>query len=256
MSAAPEAQRSARGLELLRELALSDFRLKYEDSALGYAWSMLSPLLMLAIYYFVFRHVVGVTTPGYLVYLVVGIVYWTFFQDCTFAGLNALTGKAGVLKSIAVPPGLVVGGGVLSTFITLGINSAVLVLTLLLCGRLSPLAPLALLPIACLGLLAAGTSFLVGLLHVHFRDTGLIWGILLQALFWLTPVVYVVDGPLAELLYLNPVARCLYLIRWFLVYSYFPAPRFILLTVAASVLVFAAGVLAFQRRARFLPELL
>ena len=49
-------------------------------------------------------------------------------------------------------------------------------------------------------MIAAGASFLVGLLHVHFRDTGLIWGILLQALFWLTPVVYVVDGPLAELL--------------------------------------------------------
>jgi ABC-type polysaccharide/polyol phosphate export permease len=245
MSGWPEARRGARGAELLRELALSDFRLKYEDSALGYAWSMLSPLLMLCIYYFVFRHVVGVTVAGYLVYLVVGIVYWTFFQDCTFAGLNA------------VPPGLVVGGGVLSTFITLGINTAVLLLVLALAGRLSPLFPLAIVPIACLALLAAGTSFLVGLLHVHFRDTGLIWGILLQALFWLTPVVYVVDsGPLAELLYLNPVARCLYLIRWFLVYNYSPAPRFVLLTVAASVLVFVVGLSAFQRRARALPELL
>jgi ABC-type polysaccharide/polyol phosphate export permease len=256
MSFGLERRPPGRARELLRELALADFRMKYEDSALGYAWSMLSPALMLAIYYFVFRHVVGVTTPGYLVYLVVGIVYWTFFQDCSFAGLNALTGKAGVLKSIAVPPGLIVGGGVLSTFITLGINSGVLVVALLLAGRLSPLAPLALLPIACLGLLATGTSYLVALAHVHFRDTGLIWGILLQALFWLTPVVYVVDGPLAELLYLNPVARCLYLIRWFLVYSYFPAPRFILLTVLASSLVFAAGLFAFQRRSRLLPELL
>lgn len=256
MNALPEARGTARWLELLRELALSDFRLKYEDSALGYAWSMLSPLLMLAIYYLVFRHVIGVTTPGYLVYLVVGIVYWTFFQDCTFAGLNALQGKAGVLKSISVPPGLVVGGGVLSTFITLGINSAVLVAALLAAGRLSPLAPLALLPIACLALLAAGTSFLVALAHVHFRDTGLIWGILLQALFWLTPVVYVVDGPLAEVLYLNPVARCLYLIRWFLVYSYFPAPRFIVITVLACAAAFVIGWAVFRGRSRLIPELL
>lgn len=256
MSGSPEPRATARHLELLRELALSDFRLKYEDSALGYAWSMLSPLLMLAIYYFVFRHVIGVTTPGYLVYLVVGIVYWTFFQDCSYAGLNALQGKAGVMKSIAVAPGLVVGGGVLSTFITLAINSVVLAAVLLAAGRLSPLAPLALLPIACLALLASGTALLVAVAHVHFRDTGLVWGILLQALFWLTPVVYLVDGPLAELLYLNPLARCLYLIRWFLVYNYLPATRFIVITVAACAAAFALGVAVFRRRARLIPELL
>jgi ABC-2 type transport system permease protein len=246
----------ARQLELLRELALSDFRLKYEDSALGYAWSMLSPLLMLAIYYLVFRHIIGVTTPGYLVYLVVGIVYWTFFQDCTFAGLTALSAKAGVLKSIRVAPALVVGASVLSTFITLGINSLVLVAALLLAGRLSPLAPLALLPLACLALLAAGTSFLVALAHVRFKDTGLIWGILLQALFWLTPIVYVVDGRMAELAYLNPIARCLFLIRWFLVYNYLPAPRFIAITVLISAAAFGLGLWAFERQSRSIPELL
>ena len=248
---------SPRRWELIRELAVSDFRLKYYDSALGYAWSMLSPLLMLAVFYFVFRFVLGVTTPGYLVYLLVGLVCWTFFQDCSYSGLTALGGKASVLKSIHVPAGLVIAAGVLSTLITLAINAAALILVLAVAGRLSPLAPLALLPLLCLVLLAAGTSFLVALAGVRFRDAGLIWSVLLQACFWLTPVVYVANtGPVAELLYLNPLARCLHLIRWFLLYDYLPTLRFVAVTVAACAGTFVVGVALFVRRQAGVPEAL
>jgi ABC-type polysaccharide/polyol phosphate export permease len=249
---------SGRGLlrwEVVRELAVSDFRLKYYDSALGYAWSMLSPLLMLGVFYFVFRFVLGVATPGYLVYLLVGLVCWTFFQDCSYAGLVALSSKAGVLKSIHVPAGLVVAAGVLSTLITLAINATVLVVVLGAAGKLSRLAPLALLPLLCLAMLAAGASFLVALAGAQFRDVSLIWGVLLQACFWLTPVVYVANtGPVAELLYLNPVARCLHLIRWFLLYDYLPAPRFVIVTVVACAGTLAAGVGLFLRRQARIPE--
>jgi len=256
MPASP-SPRSLLRWEVMRELALSDFRLKYYDSVLGYAWSMLSPLLMLAVFYFVFRFVLGVTTPGYLVYLLVGLVCWSFFQDCSYSGLTALAGKAGVLKAVRVPAGLVVAAGVLSTMITLAINTTVLVLALGLAGRLSPLAPLALLPLVCLALFAAGTSFLVALAGVQFRDASLIWSVLLQACFWLTPVVYVANaGPVAELLYLNPLARCLYLIRWFLLYDYFPALRFVVVTVAACAGTFVLGVGVFLRRQAAIPETL
>ena len=257
MTAWPERGLWPRRLEVVRELALADFRLKYQGSILGYAWSMLSPLLMLAIYFFVFRYVLGVTTPGYLVYLFVGLVYWSFFQDCTFSGLNALAAKAGVLRSIHVPPGWVVAAGALSTVITLAINTSVLIVVLAVVGRLSRYAPLALVPLFCLVLLATGVAFLVALAHVHFRDTGLIWGILLQAWFWLTPVVYVVEpGPLAEVLYLNPLARCLFLIRWFLVYDYLPSLRFAVLTVGACIAVFVMGAALFLRRQHTVPEAL
>jgi len=241
--------------EVARELAISDFRLKYYDSALGYAWSMLSPLLMLAIYYFVFVFILGVKTPGYLVYLLVGLVYWTFFQDCTFSGLNALSSKAGLLKAVPVRPSLVVVAGILSTVITLLINSAVLIVALGLTGKLSRLAWLTLGPLVCLILLASGMSFLVAVAHVRFRDTGIIWTIVLQAWFWLTPVVYVLaPGPLAEVLYLNPLARCLHLIRWFLLYDYLPSLRFMVLTVAACAGVFALGLWLFLKREGRIPE--
>jgi ABC-type polysaccharide/polyol phosphate export permease len=255
MPAWPEGEGRRQALDIVRALAVSDFRLKYYDSVLGYLWSMLSPLLMLGTYYFVFRYVMGVSLPGYLAYLLVGLVYWTFFQDCTFSGLTALAGKGSLLKSVPVPALLVVAGAAVSTTITIAINSAVLLVGLAVVGRLSPLAPLALLPIVCLALLATGVSFVVALAHVRFRDTSLIWTALLQAWFWLTPVVYIAPGGrLGDLLYLNPLARCLHLIRWFLLYDYLPSGRFVAVTVAACAAVFVGGFVLFARTQGRVPE--
>ena len=257
MPAWPDRAARRQAADVVRALAVSDFRLKYYDSVLGYAWSMLSPLLMLATFYFVFHYILGVRTPGYLAYLVVGLVYWTFFQDCTFSGLTALSNRASLLKSMPVPSVLVVGAAAVSTTLTVSINTAVLLVALAATGWLSPLAPLALIPVACLAMLATGVSFVVALAHVRFRDAGLIWSALLQAWFWLTPIVYVVPGGvLGDLLYLNPLARCLFLIRWFLLYDYLPSGRFVLLTAAACAAAFVAGVALFARRQRLIPEAL
>jgi len=251
----PDAASRRQAIAVARALAVSDFRLKYYDSLLGYAWSMLSPLLMIGTYFFVFHVILGVRTPGYLAYLLVGIVYWTFFQDCTFSGLTSLAGNATLLKSIPVPALLVVVAAALSTTITLGINTVVLTAALALTGGLSPLAPLALLPVACLVALATGVSAMVALLYVRFRDTGLIWTALLQAWFWITPIVYLTpEGALADVLFLNPLARCLFLIRWFLLYDYLPPLRFVVVTVVMCGTVFAAGLSLFARHQRTVPE--
>lgn len=257
MPAWPEASPRQHAAAVARALAVSDFRLKYYDSLLGYAWSMLSPLLMIGTYFFVFHVVLGVRTPGYLPYLLVGIVYWTFVQDCTFSGLSSLATKAVLLKSIPVPALVVVLAAALSTTITLGINTLVLMLALAAAGWLSPLAPLAVLPLLCLVALATGVSSAVALAYVRFRDAGLIWTALLQVWFWLTPIVYLVpDGPLGEALFLNPLARCLFLIRWFLLYDYLPPLRFVLVTVAMCGAVCAAGLWSFACRQRHIPEAL
>lgn len=241
--------------DIVREVAISDFRLKYNDSILGYAWGLLSPIVMLVIYVMVFRHIIGVRGRGYETYVLVGVVFWAFFQDCTFSGLNALTRKAGVLRAVPLPAVVVVASGMISTLITLAINTLLLVIVLALRGSLSHLSPLAIVPIVCLALLASGIGFFVALFYVHFRDMGLMWHTALQALFWMTPIVYPVESEaLAEVLYLNPIARCLYLIRWFLTSQYFPATRFMALTVLFCVGVFGLGLYMFVRRQPNIPE--
>jgi lipopolysaccharide transport system permease protein len=156
-----------------------------------------------------------------------------------------------------VPAVLVVAGAAASTVITLAINTAVLVAALAGFGRLSRLFPLALVPLLGLVLLASGASFVVAVAHAHFRDTALIWNVLLQAGFWLTPVVYhVASPPLWEVLHWNPLARCLSLLRWFLVYDFLPPVRFIAVTFAVCAAVFAAGLALLARQQARIPELL
>jgi ABC-2 type transport system permease protein len=244
-------------VDVVRESAISDFRMKYNDSVLGYLWGLLSPIVMLIIYVMVFRHIMGVRGRDYETYVLVGVVFWTFFQDCSFAGLSALTRRTSVLRAVPLPPVVVVVSAMASTLITLAINTVLLAIVLWFRGALSGLAPLAVLPITCLALLAAGTGFFVALAYVHFRDAGLMWHTALQALFWMTPIVYPVESEsLAQILYLNPIARCLYLIRWFMTAHYLPAARFIVLTVLFCVGVFALGLWLFVRRQRMIPEAL
>lgn len=218
---------------------------------------MLSPLLMFAIFYLVFRHVLGVKIPGYMPYLAVGLVYWTFFQDCTCSGLTSLAGKAGLMKAVHVSPLLVLTAAALSTVITLVVNTALLVAGLGLAGHLSRLSPLAVVPLAGLVLLATGVSFLVALAYARFRDVAVAWPVLLQALFWLTPVTYHVtptQQDLWEILHVSPLARCLTLLRWFLIYDYLPPWRFILVSLGLCASVFGLGLFFVLKQQHSLPE--
>lgn len=246
--------RWTRHLPAAWEMAASDFRVKYR-SALGYLWFMAGPALMVGVFYVVFRHALHIEVPGYFVYLVVGLLHWHFFQDCGTAGLLALSSKASLLKAVPFPPALVVAAAAATSVLALLVNVSLLALALAVSGRLSPLAPWAVVPLLCLVLYGVAVAYLVALAHAHFRDTPLMFNALLQAYFWLTPVVYYPMSPdHAEILYLNPLARCLFLIRWFLVADYMPAARFVWFTVAACALAAAFAIAVFLRVQPRLPE--
>jgi ABC-type polysaccharide/polyol phosphate export permease len=98
----------AKYVNIVRELAVADFRLKYHDSALGYLWSMLNPLLMFGVYYFVFTRVFKSTVQDYPIFLLIGIFNYAFFQDCTFSAMNSLSGKSSLMKKIYFPRAIIV----------------------------------------------------------------------------------------------------------------------------------------------------
>lgn len=88
---------------LIWDLAWKNIRLRYRGSLLGFAWALLSPLLFLVIFLFVFRHAFP-AVPNYPVFALTGLIFWTFFATVSGHILGALVENAGVLKSMAVPP--------------------------------------------------------------------------------------------------------------------------------------------------------
>src|ERR1035437_1131048 len=114
---------SRRNRILLRELVITDFKLRYQGSILGYAWSLLKPLFLFAIMYVVFGLLVKLgSIEHYSVYLLLGIVLWTFFAEATNQGLSSIVSRGDVIRKISFPKYIIVLSTTISALVNLFIN--------------------------------------------------------------------------------------------------------------------------------------
>lgn len=205
-------------LILLRELVITEFKLRYQGSVLGYLWSLLRPLFMFAILYVVFAHFfrLGDSIPHFPVYLLLGIVMWTFFSEVTSQGIQAIVGRGDVIRKINFPKYVIVLSTTISATINLLINLAVVVVFMILTGvDISWTVILA--PIYFLELLifAMALAFMMSALFVRFRDLNYIWEIIMQAGFYASAIIYplsMVSDPwpeIATIMLLSPVTQAI-----------------------------------------------
>src|SRR5205807_7912170 len=115
-------------LSLLRALAASDFKLKYQGSVLGYGWSLMKPLVIFAVLYVVFTKFIrlGGSVPYYPVYLLGGIVLWNFFTEATTLGLTSVVDRGNLIRKVYFPRLIVVAAATITAVITLLLNLVVL----------------------------------------------------------------------------------------------------------------------------------
>lgn len=196
-------------LDKLLALARAEWRLRQQSTFLGFLWTLLHPALMFAVLYGLFVKWLGRAQGDYAVFLLIGLVEWNFFASATSYALSSLPRRAPLLKSYPLRPELPALAAVLSVYFSHLLELAALGLLLVLFG-VPPSAAWLWVPavdLACLAL-AAGTGLLLAGLYVFFSDLERIWGILLTAGFFLTPVFYplsVVSPDKAALLKLNPL---------------------------------------------------
>lgn len=243
------AARSRRYFDIVREFAVADFRLRYHDSFLGYVWFLLSPVLMFGVYYFIFTEVIHINVANFALYLILGIISYNFFQDCTFSAMYSLQAKASIIKKVNFPRYLVILASSVTGTFSLLVNLGIILLVVFVTRGIPPLIWLFPIPLICLFLFSTGVGFILAVLYVRFKDLAQIWNILTLAIFWLTPVVYDVTS-LPEstqiIVFLNPLARIFMLFRHYLLYDFFE-PRFLVITIVASTAVFLAGFWLFRR---------
>ncbi|HXR50297.1 MAG TPA: ABC transporter permease [Verrucomicrobiae bacterium] len=206
---------------LLSELVRTDFKLRYQGSVLGYAWSLLRPLFMFAILYVVFTRVfsLGKSVPHYPVYLLAGIVIWNFFLEMTMQSTTSIVGRGDLIRKIRIPRWMIVFSTSLSALINLGLNLIIVAIFMVInhVGILGTL-PLVILPLLEVYLLALGLSFLLAALFVKFRDVSYIWEVLMQAGFYATPIIYplsrIANISFQKLIMLNPMAQAIQDVRY------------------------------------------
>ncbi len=201
---------------LLRELVVTDFKLRYQGSVLGYLWSLLKPLMLFAIMYVVFVHFLrfGAGIPHFAVALLLGIVMWTFFVEATNQGMQAIVARGDLLRKINFPKYILVISGTVSALINFALNLVVVFIFMIIDGVDFGWAAL-LFPtsILILYVLALSLAFFLAAVNVKYRDIGHIWEVLLQGIFYATPIIYPLQMVIKEvgdsagqLLMLSPIA--------------------------------------------------
>ena len=199
--------------ELLAVLVRKDLKVKYQGSALGFAWSLANPLLLMAIYYFVFAVVLKNGIPGFAIFIVAGLLPWTAFAGAVTTATASIVGNSGLVKKVRFPlqvlPLSSVGYAMVHFMLQLLV---VLIITAVSRHVFSPAFLLIIPATALMVLFATGLSYLVAALNVRYRDTAHIVEIALLVWFWLNPIVYpsiLVRDKLHEwfwLYFLNPMA--------------------------------------------------
>ena len=201
---------------LIKQLVITDFKIRYKNSVLGYIWTLVRPLALFAVLYVVFVMFlrVGDAVPHYAVYLLLGVVFWNYFVEVTNNGVSAIVGKGDMLRKLAFPRYVVVVSGSFSALISLMINLVVFAFFMIINGVPFTWNILWLIPLIIeLFVFSLSIAFILSALYVRFRDINYIWEVVLQAGFYATPILYpitlvVAMSPLiSKIMMLNPIAQ-------------------------------------------------
>ncbi len=211
---------------LLKELVRTDFKLRYQNSVLGYLWSLLRPLALFAILYVVFVKVLkaGGDIPHFGVYLLVGIVLWGYFSEVTNNSVSAVVDKGDLLRKVNFPRYIIIVSASVSSLINLFFNFIVIGIFMIAAGTdISRTVVLLPLLFVQLFIFTLAVSFLLSALYVRYRDIRFIWEVVMQGAFFATPIMYdfaLVSGSsslLAKILIISPLTQIMQDMRYMLI---------------------------------------
>jgi ABC-2 type transport system permease protein len=178
--------------ELLQQLVRKDLKVKYQGSVLGFAWSLANPLILLAIYSFVFGVVLKNNIPRFPIYLMSGLLVWTAFSGSVMAATGSVVGNANLVKKVRFPLLVLPLSSVGFAGVHFVLQLLVLFVVIVASGHfVVGLNLLLLMPaLAVLVLLSVAFGIVVAAVNVRYRDTQHFIEVALAAWFWLNPVVY------------------------------------------------------------------
>jgi lipopolysaccharide transport system permease protein len=236
-----------------------DFQSRYQNSLLGILWPILNPLATIVVYAVVFSHVMKAKLPGvegefsYSIYLCSGMIVWGVFSDITQGIQKCFVENGNLLKKLVFPriclPLIVMGNALINFLIIFVLFCSFLLIT----NNFPGVVIIAILPIIAIVLLVTlGLGIFLGVLNVFFRDMSKIYGIFLQFLFWLTPIVYpsnIMPKNMQYLISLNPLTQLIEAFQTVFLLQHYPAWESLAYPTIISILFCALGYVTYSKLA-------
>ena len=191
-----KSERRRAQLELLRTLLHRELRGRYRDSVLGSAWTILQPLAMTGVYYFLFSFLFpNNTIQNYALFILTALILWNFFANCMNLGTMAITGSADIVRKVWFRRELLPMAVVLAQAISTAILLTVVVIVDVIASP-AALKTVILVPVffALLMMLCFGIACVLATANVFFRDISHLVNVILLPLFFMTPVFYNLDN--------------------------------------------------------------
>lgn len=249
-------------------LASTESKLKYSGSALGYVWTLAKPLGLFGMLYVVFGHFFKLSggIEHYPVYLLLGIVLWMYVTDATTLGMRSIVDRATLISKLSFPRLIIPLSVTLSSTITLGVNLVALVGFIAINQIVPGPSWLLLVPLLLeLYLVVLGVGLALSALYVRFRDVGPVWELVLQILFYASPIIYPVTllpHWFQSIAFLNPFVQIVQDARSIIVPSeasvtataVYGSSFGHLLPIGVALALLACGYLLFRRDQPFFAE--
>lgn len=246
---------------MLFYFAVMNVKTRFKGTVLGFTWAAIEPLLTFIVLYIVFSNIQITDRPNFGIYLLTGIIFFHIFSRGTANGITSLRNYRGWILSINIRkeffPVLSVSTTVITTAVEMGVFFALMTFLQFTPGLSILLFPIT---IILLLLLVLGSSYILSIVNMYIRDVQLFWGILLQALFFMTPIFWYlqdVDNQILLVIHqINPLGQLIELAHSLVVYQKIPPLiDWIYPTVFTISLVFV-GYAIFQKYEKKIVEVI
>lgn len=245
--------------ELLKTNVKKDIRGKYKGSFLGILWSFINPLLQVLVYALVFPYIMKVETENYLIFLICGIIPWTWFITSISQGTTSITNNANLIKKVYFPreilPISVVTSGLVNFLI-----SCLIILIFVIFGGLGITWHLVFLPFIIIVqyLFTLALIFVLSAFNVYVKDVEYIVAFIINMLFYATPILYTTEmfsGPILWLFRLNPLAHLINAYRDVFYVHHIPNLASLTVLFGVCIILIVVGYFIFKKlEKRFAEE--
>jgi ABC-2 type transport system permease protein len=236
---------------LLKELVVRDIKIRYRRSVLGLLWTVLNPLMMMIILSIVFSSLFRMNIVNFPVYVLIGNVIFNFNADSTSQALMSIVANSSLIKKVYIPKYLFPLSKVLSCLVNLGFSFISLLIVMLFTKAPFYITLVTIwIPIIYLLMFSLGLGLILSAVEVYFRDIAHLYGVIITAWMYLTPLFYSIDivpDTIKKLIVLNPMYHYVTFFRKIIMDGVFPSLSENLICFSCGVVMILVGMFAFDK---------